>query len=335
MKTLKKIISTAAALAMALTMTTAFTGCKNDDVNGGNDAMLNIGVIQFAAHPSLDNCYNGIEQGLKASEYASRINIDLQNGNGDSAACDSIASSMVSKNYDMIFAIATPAALSAYSAAQNSDIPVIFCAVSDPVEAGLTESFDNGIKNCVGTSDILELDKQVELIQTLQPDVKSIGVLYTTTEANSLSHLASIKEICEPLGIEVVEQGVSGAADIPQAATSVAGKVDCINNFTDNNVVNNLSTLLEKANAAGIPVYGSEIEQVKNGCLASISIDYVALGVKTAEMGVEVLNGAKCEEMAVGKISEGTPVVNTEVLEQFSITLPDSLADAEKVETNK
>ncbi len=335
MKTLKKIISTAAALGMALTMTTAFTGCDNNDAGNGNDGTLNIGVIQFAAHPSLDNCYNGIEQGLKASEYASKINIDLQNGNGDTAACDSIASSMVSKNYDMIFAIATPAALSAYSAAQNSDIPVIFCAVSDPVEAGLTESFDAGIKNCVGTSDILELDKQVELIRTLQPDVKSIGVLYTTTEANSLSHLASLKEICAPLGIEVVEQGVSGAADIPQAATSLAGKVDCINNFTDNNVVNNLSTLLEKANAANIPVYGSEIEQVKNGCIASISIDYVALGVKTAEMGVEVLNGAKCEEMAVGKISEGTPVVNTEVLEQFSITLPDSLSDAEKVVTNK
>lgn len=326
MKKLTKLFGAAIALTMAL------TGCSA----GGNEDedTIKIGIIQYATHPSLDNCYEGIIEGLNASEYADKIEVVLQNGAGDSAACDTIAKDMVAKDYDMIFAIATPAALSAYSAAQNSDIPVIFCAVSDPVAAGLTESFDAGNENCVGTSDVLELDRQVELIQTLQPDVKSIGVLYTTTEANSLSQLATFKEICEAKGIEVVEQGVSGAADIPQAATSVASKVDCINNFTDNNVVNNLSVLLEKANAAGVPVYGSEIEQVKNGCIASISIDYVALGVKTAEMGVEVLNGANTTEMPVGKISEGTPVVNTEVLEQFGITLPDSLADAEQVVTN-
>lgn len=320
---------TAMILSASLALTMAFTGCENSTSD-----KVKVGVIQFAAHPSLDNCYEGIKEGLVDAYGEDGVDIDLQNGQGDSATCDSIAANFVSKGYDVIYAIATPAALSAYSAASKSDIPVVFCAVSDPVAAGLTESLDAGNENCNGTSDVLDLDAQVDLIQAIQPAVKKIGVLYTTTEANSLSQLKTLKEVCEGRGIEVVEQGVSGAADIPQAASTLASQVDCINNFTDNNVVNNLSIVLEKANAAGKPVYGSEIEQVKNGCIASISIDYVALGKVTAEMGVKILNGTDPKTMPVGTISDGTPVINTEVMEQFGFPIPESFANAEKVTTN-
>lgn len=350
MKKFLKVLATALAVSA---MAFSFGGCGNNANSGGESSQssnsqssgdlsneptsgdkLKIGIIQYAAHPSLDNCYNGIAKGLEESKFAGNYELDLQNGQGNTESCDAIAKKMVAAKYDMIFAIATPAALSTYAAAKDSDIPVIFCAVSDPVQAGLTASFDAGLENCVGTSDVLEFDKQVNLIKTLQPDVKRLGVLYTTTEANSLSQLKSLKEVCSGVGIEVVEQGVSGSADIPQAAADLASKVDAINNFTDNNVVDNLSVLLEKANAANVPVYGSEVEQVKNGCIASISIDYVELGRKTAQMGVDVLDGKKCSEMAVQKISEGTPVVNTDVMERFGITLPDSISDAEKVTTN-
>lgn len=320
------------AFAMSAAMAAVCVGCNSAE--GGstaeNDGYM-IGVIQFGSHPSLDNCYQGIENGLMSSEIADKITIDRQDGNFDSATCDTIAKNMASKNYDLIFAIATPAAVSAYSATQNSQTPVIFTAVSDPVAAGLVESLDAGSKNCIGTSDVLDLEAQVDLIKALQPEAKTIGVLYTTSEANSVSQLAILEEVAERAGMTVEAQGVQNAADIPQAAATLASKVDCINNFTDNNVVNNLSVLLEKANAANIPVYGSEVEQVNNGCIASISLDYVALGEKTAEMGLDVLNGANTQEMAVGTISEGTPVVNTDVLAQFGIELPEAYANAEKV----
>lgn len=329
-----KLIGAAMALTMALTGCSGNNASEGGNASGGTGDKVQVGVIQFAAHPSLDNCYEGIRQGLVAAYGEDGVSIDLQNGAGDSATCDSIAANFVSKDYDVIYAIATPAALSAYSAASKSDIPVIFCAVSDPVAAGLTESLDAGSENCNGTSDILDLDAQVDLIQAIQPEVKKIGVLYTTTEANSLSQLKTLKEVCSARGIEVVEQGVSGAADIPQAATTLASQVDCINNFTDNNVVNNLSIVLEKANAAGVPVYGSEIEQVKNGCIASISIDYVALGKVTAEMGVKVLNGTDPKTMAVGTISDGTPVINTDVMTKFGFEIPADFENAEKVTTN-
>lgn len=330
MKNMKKrIFAVMAAAAMAVT---GFTACSEE--NAADDGKLKIGVIQLVSHPSLDNCYAGIEKGLNESSYADKITIDLQNGNGESTNCDAIAKNMAAKNYDMIFAIATPAAQSAYGAVQNSDTPVIFCAVSDPVAAGLTVSLEAGTEKCIGTSDVLDFDAQLALIKALQPDVKKIGVLYTTTEANSVSHLKLFREKAEALGIEVIDQGVSTAADIPQAAASLASKVDCINNFTDNNVVNNLSVVLEKANAAGIPVYGSEVEQVKNGCIASMSIDYVALGEATAELGVKVLDGTSPADLAVGTISEATAVVNTEVMEKFAIALPAEYENAEKVTTN-
>lgn len=351
MKKILKVLATALAVSA---MVLSFGGCGNNSGSGsqsnqssnstsGVDSSneptsgdkLKIGIIQYATHPSLENCYNGIMDGLlEDSGNDENYEIVLQNGQGSTETCDAIAKKMVAEKYDMIFAIATPAALSTYAAAKDSDIPVIFCSVSDPVSAGLTASFDAGLDNCVGTSDVLDLEKQVNLIKTIQPDVKRLGVLYTTTEANSLSQLKTLKEVCSGVGIEVVEQGVSGAADIPQAAADLASKVDAINNFTDNNVVDNLSVLLEKANAKNVPVYGSEIEQVKNGCIASASIDYVTLGYKTAKMGIEVLNGKKCSEMPVQIISDSTLVVNEDVVKRFGFSLPESLSDAERVTTN-
>ena len=298
------------------------------------DGVITVGVIQFGSHPSLDNCYEGIEEALKAA-YGNTVVIDRQDGNFDSATCDTIAKNMVAKNYDIIVPIATPAAISAYAAAQGTDIPVVFSAVSDPVAAGLVDSMEAPGGNCTGTSDVLDLEAQVTLIQTMQPDVKKIGVLYTTSEANSVSQLQMLKEIAAERGLEIVEQGVQTAADIPQAAASVTAKADCINNFTDNNVVGNLNTLLEQANTAGIPVYGSEEEQVVNGCLASISLDYVALGIKTGEMVIAILGGESAATLPVATITDGTAVVNTDVLEFFHLTLPEEYKDAKTVTTGQ
>lgn len=206
--------------------------------------------------------------------------------------------------------------------------------MSDPVAAKLVESEANPGGLCTGTSDILDLKAQVELIKSMQPDVKSIGILYTTSESNSISNLARFKEVCEKQNIEVVATGVQNEADIPSAAAALASKVDCINNFTDNLVVTNLTVVLDAAKEAGIPVYGSEVEQVKNGCLASVSIEYVALGEVTGNMGLDVLGGADISKMAVKTITDATPVVNEEVLETLKMELPEAYKDAEMVKTN-
>lgn len=133
-----------------------------------------------------------------------------------------------------------------------------------------------------GTADVLPLEAQIKMIRSFLPDAKKIGILYTTSEPNSVSHLEKFKQIAPNYGFEVEAVGVTNASEVAAGAQTLVSKgVNCINNFTDNNVVDNLSTVLKAANDAKIPVFGSEEEQVKNGCLASQSIDYVALGKQT------------------------------------------------------
>lgn len=322
---MKKIIAMVLCLCMAVA---CFAGCQAEE---GGEKTLKVGIIQYMSHPSLDNCYNGIVEALNGSGL--KVTIDRQMGSSNSADSDCInfAKNMVASNYDMIIAIATPAAQAAFAAVEDTDIPVIFCAVSDPVSAKLVDSMEKPGQNCTGTSDVLDLKAQVEMIQAFQPDVKTIGVLYTASEENSLTNLKNFKEICAAKGLTVEASAVQNASDIPAAAEALASKVDCINNFTDNNVVNNLSVLLNAAEKNGIPVYGSEEEQVKNGCMASVSINYVALGKVTGEMAVQVLKGASASDMAVKTITDAELVYNEEVITQLGLTLPQQYASATKV----
>ena len=323
---MKKII----ALLLVAIMMFAFAGCSEN--KNKEDSVLKIGIIQYMSHPSLDNCYNGIISALENSgiEYT----VDYQTGSSSSADadCTNFAKNMVAANYDMIIAIATPAAKAAFAATDDTEIPVIFCAVSDPIAAGLVESMEAPGYICTGTSDVLDLEAQVAIIKAMQPDVKSIGILYTSSEDNSITNLKNFKSVCDKENIEVVATAVQGASDIPSAAEELASKVDCINNFTDNNVVNNLSVVLSAADKYGIPVYGSEKEQVVNGCLASVSIDYVALGKVTGEMAVEVLNGADASAMPVKTITEATPIINSSVLKKLGLSIPEGYSEVKTIE---
>lgn len=323
---MKKIL----AVMLAVIMMFAFAGCG--ETQNEKKSVLKIGIIQYMSHPSLDNCYNGVISALESSGLQYTVDYQIGSGNSADSDCTNFAKNMVAANYDMIIAIATPAAKSAFAATDDTEIPVIFCAVSDPVAAGLVESMDAPGYLCTGTSDVLDLEAQVALIKAMQPEVKRIGILYTSSEDNSITNLKNFKAICDKEGIEVVATAVQGASDIPSAAEELASKVDCINNFTDNNVVNNLSVVLTAADKYGIPVYGSEEEQVINGCLASVSIDYVALGKVTGEMAVSVLKGEDASTMAVKTITEATPVINSSVLKKLGLSTPEGYSEVKTVE---
>ena len=284
-------------------------------------------------------CIRDSTQGVKNALDAAGIAYDVQIGSSGSADtdCQSYAEQMASSgNYSAIIAVATPAAVSAYSAVRNasSDIPVIFCAVSDPVSAGLVNSLDAPGNNCTGTADAVDIAGQVQLIKTMQPNIKNLGVIYTTTEANSISQLATLKAECDANGINLVQKGINEASELQAVAVSLVNEVDAITNLTDNNVVDNMSVVLEQANQKGIPIYGSEIEQVKKGCLASASIDYVALGEKTGQIAVDVLGGKSAATYPVVTVSDSFVVVNPDVASTLGITIPAELNDAEKVSTS-
>lgn len=328
---MKNSIKKALACAFALLTAAGAAACSSAPAaSGGADKKATIGILQYATHPSLDNCTEGFKEGLKAGgfEEGKNLTIDFQNAQADNGNADLMAKNMVSKKYDMVAAIATPAAMAAYSAAQGTDIPVVFTAVSDPAAAGLVQSNEKPGLNCTGSSDVLPLEAQLKMIRAFLPDAEKIGVLYTASEPNSVSTLKRFRELVPKYGFTVEAVGINNSSEVSAGAASlVAKKVDCINNFTDNNVVNNLSTLLQAADGAKIPVFGSEVEQVKNGCLASQSIDYVALGKKTGEMAAKILKGeAKVSETPVYTVSEGKAV-----LQKLGLSLPADYAEAEAV----
>lgn len=325
-----------AVLLSALLITAIFAGCSSGETgNNASDSTQKVAILQYMTHSSLDNCTQGVKNALDAAG----ISYDVQIGSSGSADadCQSYAAQMVAGDYDMIIAVATPAALAAYSAVQSasSNIPVIFCAISDPVSAGLVQSMDAPGNNCTGTADSFDVEGQVEIIKQLQPELTKLGVIYTTSESNSLSQLERLKKQCSALGITVVDKGITEASELASVSASLVTQVDAITNLTDNNVVENMSVVLEQAAAAGIPVYGSEIEQVKKGCLASASIDYVALGEKTGQIAVDVLGGQSAATYPVVTVEDSFKVINSDVASQLGITIPDSLADVQKVTTTQ
>jgi len=293
------------------------------------DKVFKIGLTQYAPHPSLDNCREGFILGLKEAGFEEGVNIefDITNADGKGENANMIAQNYVAKKYDLIAAIATPSSMAAQAAADGKNIPVVFSAVSDPVSAKLVESLETPNRGTTGTSDALPLEKQMQLIREFLPEAKKIGVLYTTNEVNSQTHLKEFQDLAPKYNFEIVAIGVNSPSDIPLAVDSLLPQVDCVNNFTDNNVVNNLGTLIDKANEKKIPVFGSEEEQVKNGCIASESIDYVELGRETGKMAAQILSGQDVNTLAVKVITESKPVANKAAMEMLGIELPAKYKD--------
>ena len=311
----KKTIAIMMTAAMVMAMAAGCGSKESSSSDGDNkEASYKIGIQQFAEHGSLDNCREGFLEGLEEEgiKEGDNLKVEVKNAMADTATNAQIADSFVSDNMDLICAIATPSAQSAYNAAMDKDIPVVYTAVTDPVAAELADKDGNPVGNVTGTSDTLPVEEQLKMIREMMPDAKTIGILYTTSEANSVSAIATYESL-----------------EIALATDDLLSKVDCITNLTDNTVVASLPTILEKANEKGIPVFGSEIEQVKIGCLAAEGIDYIQLGKQTGKIAAQILKGEKkASEIPYEIISEPGFYVNTKVAENLGIEVPSDLADS-------
>jgi len=303
-----------------------FTGCSNNigsnDIE--NDKQLIIGIAQFGEHGSLDNCREGFIAGLAEEGFVEGTNLTIINENAqfDTGMANQISQNFVAKKVDMIVSIATPMAQSSVNAAKDTDIPVVFTAVTDPISAMLTEG------NTTGTSDKLPVEAQLKLIRAMLPGAKNIGIIYTTSEVNSVSTIAEYKKLAGEYGFNIVDRGISTSADIPLVLDRILSEVDCITNLTDNTVVGSLPIVLDKAKTKNIPVFGSEIEQVKLGCIASEGLEYVELGKQTGRMAATVLKGEKtASEIPFEVIKDSILYINSDAMKELSIKLPQEMLD--------
>ena len=292
------------------------------------DDMIVIGIAQFAAHPSLDNCHQGFIDGLAEEGFIEGVNVTFiyQNAQADTSYANQIAINFVD-SCDLICAIATPVAMAAFNAAEDEGIPVIYTAVSDPVASMLANADGTNPGPITGTSDALPVEAQLKLIRALMPEAKTIGILHTTSETNSDSTLAQYKELAPKYGFTIIDKGISTGADIPMAMDVLLPQVDCTTNLTDNTVVSYLPVVLEMSEEYGKPCFGSEIEQVKSGCVAAEGIEYYELGKQTGHMAARILKGESAQDIPYEIISNSYLYINPEAISAYGLTVPADYLD--------
>lgn len=274
-----------------------------------------IGIIQFGTHESLNNCYNGIMEGLKETINPDEYDIQYVNSNFTAETSLSQATTLVNSNAKVIIAIATPSAIQAATAATGKNIPVVYCAVTDASQVA-------NFENMTGTSDIPDFKAQLELVTAfLGKENVKIGVLSSTEESSDEIQITSLKEEAKNFdGMEILVETVADITTIDAKTNAlVAEKVDCLVNLLDNTIVGKLDNILAITNQAGIPVFGSEVEQVKAGCLASASIEYVTVGRLAGEQAAEILSGKAVKDVPAKTMENETFLCyNQKVFNQFN-----------------
>ena len=321
-----------AVILGAVMATAGLAGCGGDTGSSSSSSegeeMYTIGISQFAEHGSLDNCREGFIQGLKEEGLIEGENLEIKvnNADSDTGTAAQIADTFVADKVDLICAIATPSAQAAYNSARNTDIPVVYTAVTNPEEAQLADDEGMPVGAVTGTSDQLPVEAQLAMIREILPDAETIGILYTTSEANSAYSITQYEKYAEEYGFTLETAGVTNTSEVSLAAASLLDKVDCLTNLTDNTVVSALPTILDQANEKNIPVFGSEIEQVKLGCLAAEGLDYVNLGIETGKMAAQILKGeSNAEDMEYELLTESSLYINQAVADNLGITIPDDM----------
>ena len=325
----KRVLAVILGAAM---ITAGLAGCGGNtgssQSSSEGEKMYTIGISQFAEHGSLDNCREGFIQGLEEEGLVEgeNLKIKVSNADSDTGTAAQIADTFVADKVDLICAIATPSAQAAYNSARNTDIPVVYTAVTNPEEAQLADDQGMPVGAVTGTSDQLPVEAQLAMIREILPDAKTIGILYTTSEANSAYSITQYEKYAEEYGFTLETAGVTNTSEVSMAAASLLDKVDCLTNLTDNTVVSALPTVLDQANEKNIPVFGSEIEQVKLGCLAAEGLDYVNLGIETGKMAAQILKGeAKAEDMKYELLTDSSLYINQAVADNLGITVPDDM----------
>lgn len=280
-----------------------------------------IGVTQFMTHPSLDLVKKGFEKAFE--EAGIKADFDEKNANGEVTTANLIASNYKADKKDLVFGIATP---SAQALANNiTDIPVLFSAVTDPAVAKILN------KNVTGTSDKLEnVGEQLDILLKLKPGVKKIGVLYNTSEQNSIMQVEEIKKQAQAKHLEVVVQGVTNFGELAQATKNLVASTDALYLPTDNLVVSSISLIASEAINAKKPVVSSENSSVELGALFTMGLDYYELGKRTGEMAIEILKGKPVSDIPFETSKKMKLYVNEDTAKALGIDVKNpALANAE------
>ncbi len=304
-------------LCMIMILSLPACGKKNSD-------SYKIGIIMLVENGAFLDMKEGILTELAAKGYTEEnTTFDYQCAQGDTTNLRTICSSMDDGTYDLVFTIATPPTQSFVSL--ESDTPVFFCSVSSPVAAGVITDMNIPDKNATGTSNAIPIEEIFALSGKLTPDSSTYGLIYCTSETNSVNTIASAKEYMDANNLAYVEAAVTDSSEIKAAAESLVGKVNAIFVPNDSVVQSAISSIVSVSRENKIPVYCSSATTVASGCFATIAIDDVGIGSKTAAMAVEYLNGTKIEDIPSIVVGADYVSINSTTLDTLGISVPDDL----------
>jgi len=326
----------AAAVVIAL----GLTACSSPSTGATpGQTVYQIGIAQIVSHPSLDAIREGFKQCMADAGYVDGQNVkyDEQNPQGDQVALTSIANNFKTSKKDMVIAITTPVAQAMAQAI--TDKPIVFAGVTDPVGANLIQSWDAPGGNITGTSDYPPIDDQIKLITDIKPSVKTIGIVYSSSEVNADLQMQMATTAAAKLGLTVKTATVTNSSEVQQAAASLNG-VDAFYVGNDNTVVSAITSLVQVAEQQHVPVIAADPDSVKAGAVAAYAVNQTQMGCETAKLAVKVLQGANPGSLSVVKMADLTApdgtdpsaaplqlTVNPEEAAKQGVTIPQSVLD--------
>ncbi|MBM7643582.1 ABC transporter substrate binding protein [Streptococcus loxodontisalivarius] len=326
---MKKILTVIAATAMAVLV---LAGCSSQTSNS-ND-VTHIGILQYVEHESLSAAREGFVAELKDEGYedGKNIVIDYENAQGDQSNLQTIATSLLSEN-DIVLGIATPAAQSLTNL--TTDVPVLFTAVTDPVSAKLVESMEKPGGMATGTSDMSPIAKQVELLKKVMPNVKKVGIMYTTNERNSEVQVEEAEKAFKEAGIETLVKGISSTNDVQDTAKSLMSQTEVLFIPTDNTIVSAISLVTDLSKETKIPVVGGSADVVDKGVLFTYGANYEALGRQTAKLAIRIMNGEDVSNVAAEYPETLDVVVNEDMAKTLGIDVSSITSESSETTTTE
>lgn len=331
--TLKKL----AASVLACTMLVTFAGCGGggSDSSQGSAASASsessgdvktVAIVQQMDNPAFDDMREGLIEELEAKGYGEdKVKIEYQNAQGDASNLNTIVQNLVQEDVDVLAPIATPAAQACVAA--GSDIPVFFTSVSDPVAAGIISDMEKPDKNATGTSNAIPVEDIFALMEKLTPDVKTVGIVYNTSEDNAVSTVESAKAYLEENGYTVEESVVTNSSEVQQACQNLFPNVDAV--FIPNSamVQSAMALVADIAAEYKLPTYASSAATVETGAMATVAMSDKEIGAATADMIIQYLEGTAVEDIPSVVFPASDTVLNEDYIAEIGITFPDGATD--------
>ncbi|WP_423214272.1 ABC transporter substrate binding protein [Streptococcus equinus] len=307
-----------AALMAVMLAALTLGGCSSS--KNANKDVVHIGILQYVEHPSLSAAREGFVAELKKEGYVDgkNLKLDYENAQGDQSNLQTISTNLLSNN-DLVLGIATPAAQTLSNL--STDVPVLFTAVTDPVSAKLVKTMEKPEGIATGTSDMSPISKQVELLQKVMPDVKKVGIMYTTNERNSEVQVEEAQKEFAKAGIDVLTKGISSTNDVQDTAKSLMSQTQVLFIPTDNMIVSAISLITELSKEMKVPVVGGSADIVEQGVLFTYGANYEALGRQTAKLAVRIIKGEDVSKVSAEYPKTLNVVANDDMAKTLGIDL--------------